>query len=225
MNSEIVTIMCCHEAAHAIAAYRLRFPFRYVRITVPVDGTIVETDLGVDSKAMDVAHSYLTGQGIDTVRFWAGYLSVLAIAKFVNEHYNGVPEVEAAGYASDDFKVLNERLAKFTQPVQEQVTARLNEMINDVWGHPRFVDALTALANALLERRYLTADDVTTIIEDSVGIELRTAAGNPNPEHIRGSAYYDYTRRIDTGEAGTPVGDWLLSERALRYAVASVTQE
>jgi Apea-like HEPN len=86
MNPQIVTIMCCHEAAHVVAAYRLRFPFRHVRFTVPVAGLPLDTDLGIDSKAMELAHRYLVGRGMSLVRYWGNYLAVLAIAKFANQH-------------------------------------------------------------------------------------------------------------------------------------------
>jgi hypothetical protein len=132
MSMNLVTIMCCHEAAHAVAAYRREIPYHYVRFTIPRGLDIKDTDLGIDVRAMDVAHRYLQGTGQDTVRYWAGYLSVLAIAKHANIHLNHVPEDVAAGFARSDYDVFNARLAEFTLAVQQQVMAQVNELVNDV---------------------------------------------------------------------------------------------
>ena len=69
-------------------------------------------------------------------------MSVLAIAKFVNQHHNGLPENVAAGFAANDFQVYNERLATFAPAFQAVVITRVNEQINDAWGHARFTEAL-----------------------------------------------------------------------------------
>ncbi len=102
---QLVTVMCCHEAAHAVAAYRRRLPFHYVRFTMPEGGVVKETDVCVDNAGMQVAYPHLAHLGIDLTKYWGDYLSVLAIAKLVNQHHNHLPEDVAMGFAGNDFKV------------------------------------------------------------------------------------------------------------------------
>ena len=83
-DARLRRIASCHEAAHAIAAYHLRFPIICVRFQEPRNGRIANTLVETDNTAFQMAQEFLTGIRAANQRTLLAFSAVMVIARWTN---------------------------------------------------------------------------------------------------------------------------------------------
>jgi len=221
LNEYLTWIVCCHEAAHAVAAYRLRFPCRSIIVDLPiVDGILGEPHLERDHDAVVIGRAYLDGLGKNQTNSILFDCVVSDIAWAVNRYLNDVPPVEADRYAADDG---NSNAELFESNGVDPATVNwFREQSSYNCQHlVRLADfraAVFAVADALIANGgRLEYAQWTGVIEATVGSRLRNSTPAPRHEDIELAAYYLSLKPERTND---PVGNWLRARTKL-----SVTNE
>ncbi|HEY1066755.1 MAG TPA: hypothetical protein VGE52_11620 [Pirellulales bacterium] len=211
-------LTACHEAAHAIAAYHLRFPYLGVLAKPPRDGRLDESDFQIDLEAYQIGLKFLDGLRGSHRGAVVSICTVWAIARHVHVRLNGLTGDEADLCSSRDRTqaLAFLRKQKLTDERRRMLWEEANQASQRIILLKGFRRALEATANRLLAEKSLTARDVEQTIEEAAGARLQGAWREPTHDEIALAAYLLHERRPVRDQ----VGDWLLAERGVRFGIA-----
>jgi hypothetical protein len=218
LNAWLMHTASHHEAAHAVAAYRFRYPFHYVELQSITDGQVGEKAHFVqDLDAVQIAYAFLDRNTLSSGKAIVWQYTILEIAKATNVVLNGIDPPQAALHAQADKEHQDEMFARNPGMVRHKpdIIRSSTEECRRLMRDQDFQTAVKEVADLLVRHQLLTDGQVTETVESVTSSRFRPGCGEPPHAEIQDEAFYLYTRK---DPPLGPLGDWLSAERGLRFA-------
>lgn len=217
LNAWVTHNASYHEAAHAVAAYFLRYPCLYVELQPVTNGRVGDNAHFVqDLEAMNIALELLNRRAMPCDKAVVSQCTVLEIGRATNVVMNGVSLDQALLNAQCDIEHRDEifdlnRLSRIQRnAINKQSEAECGRLLRDA----NFKAAVEAVAPLLVERRVLSDYDVAQEVERVTPLRFRAGDGEPAHSDVQSEAFYLGTRR---GPGYGALDNWLSGERGLRF--------
>lgn len=218
LNAWLMHTASHHEAAHAVAAHCFHYPFHYVALKPINDGFVGENAHFVrDIDAVKIALAFLDDRSFSCTKAVVTEYAVLEVAKAVNVMLNGIAPEQAASNAQADHELQDEMfdINPALVPYKNDIIRLANDECKRLLASQEFQVAVGEVAGLLARYHMLSDSQVSDAVARVTSSAIRPGVDMPSEGEIRSEAYFLFTRKLPSNG---PLGDWLSSERGLRFA-------
>lgn len=212
----MLTIQAYHEAAHAIAAYRYRIPYHFVRVVIDDRGMPGGGHLAPDTTAIQLAVQQLDAGGHSLNNHRRAFGCMIKIAKLVNIEINRVHPHDAGYFSQSDDQNYNQLAGQLPDAERTALLDTVLDWRTELARMPLFATALGSLAQELTNKRQMTDFEVAANISASVGDALLIAPvaelAHATVNTTAGELWLKRDKKPNDDWA-----DWFTAERSHRY--------
>lgn len=212
-----------HEAAHALAAYHLWFPYLGVHFKISEDGQLTQSHLRVDMQSLRAGLWFLTNDSSAEEQALIAMCAVLMAAAHINSAIDNIAIEEAMKHAARDYNDMHAFLesAGLDEPRKQSILKKSLYIISRIINDEKFNDCIHAISWALSEYGQLNPQSIE-IIMNTVGAQRLVQIDTTLPEEaIRSTAYYLST--VPEGRRDDQFYNWVTAETGIKFAMACIS--